>query len=159
MQVQRQTPSLFLVTHTGRHTCKTSSSTTDDDDTVKPSASHITEPFLLRFDSGDHYKMEENKSYVRKDTVQTSSGKLESADPTSCVDSLSSVALDMDFSIFDFDEIEYQFLQVLGEAPALSDRSIGSAINLGCQQEEKIETLFNIWCWIEHNDLLNCLLF
>ncbi|THU64909.1 hypothetical protein C4D60_Mb01t31460 [Musa balbisiana] len=107
MQVQRQTPSLFLVTHTGRHTCKTSSSTTDDDDTVKPSASHITEPFLLRFDSGDHYKMEENKSYVRKDTVQTSSGKLESADPTSCVDSLSSVALDMDFSIFDFDEIEY----------------------------------------------------
>ncbi|CAL9780252.1 unnamed protein product [Musa acuminata subsp. burmannicoides] len=119
MQVQRQTPSLFLVTHTGRHRCKTSSSRTDDDDTVKPSASHIAvEPFLLRFDSGDHYKMEENKSYVRKDMVQSWSGKLESADPTfhesmesssaiGGIDSLSSVALDMDFSVFDFDDKEY----------------------------------------------------
>ncbi|KAJ8499366.1 hypothetical protein OPV22_009918 [Ensete ventricosum] len=88
MQVQQQTPSLFLVTHTGRHTCKASSSRTDDDDTVNSSASHITEitppvePFLLRFDSGDQYKMEENKSYVRKDMIQTSFGKLESADLT-----------------------------------------------------------------------------
>ncbi|RWV80521.1 hypothetical protein GW17_00058200 [Ensete ventricosum] len=88
MQVQQQTPSLFLVTHTGRHTCKASSSRTDDDDTVNSSASHITEitppvePFLLRFDSGDQYKMEENKSYVRKDMIQTWFGKLESADLT-----------------------------------------------------------------------------
>ncbi|CAL9074975.1 unnamed protein product [Musa textilis] len=124
MQVQRQTPSLFLVTHAGRHTCRTSSSRTDDDDTVNPSASHVTEmtppvePFLLRFHSGDDYKMEEDKSYVRKDMVQTSLGKLESADPTfhesvessstiGGMDSLNSVALDMDFSVFDFGDVEY----------------------------------------------------